>query len=348
MKQMQTLTDSELAVFAEQLAMILHSGISSLEGISILRDDAPDGEGKQILTSIYASLEETGFLADALQASGVYPEYFLKMTEIGERSGTLEDVMRSLAAYYNRQSTLLTSIRESLTYPLILLTMLLGVMIVLMSQVMPVFREVFEQLGVEVTGITDTVFSLSSTMQYISVGLLVLVVAAVLCCIPALRSDKARTKLLAVVSYIPTVRNVISLLACSRFANALSLALHSGLDMGESFELAAGLVTQSQFRKRVDAASAQIEQGNDLGDSLRESGVFTGLNARMLSIGFRTGDAESALDQISSSCQEEADQKLQSAVNALEPTLTAILSILTGLILVSVMLPLLSVMANIG
>ena len=61
----QTLTDNELSVFSEQLAMILHSGISALEGISILRDDAPEGEGKEILSAVYDSLEMSGDLAQA-------------------------------------------------------------------------------------------------------------------------------------------------------------------------------------------------------------------------------------------------------------------------------------------
>ncbi len=346
MKQM--LNDSELSAFAGQLAMILHSGISALEGISILRDDLPEGEGRQILDQVYESLEETGDLAESLRKSEVCPEYFLKMTEIGDRSGTLEEVMTSLSAYYERQYLLIRSIRDALTYPLILLGMLFAVLIVLMTQVMPVFRQVFDQLGVEVSGITDTVFRISSIMQNSAVAVLILVVAALLCCIPALRSEKGRTALFSVISRIPLVKRISDQLACSRFSNALALALHSGLDMGESFEMAAGLVTQEQFLKKITAAGELIEQGNDFGESLRSSGVFTGLNARMVSIGFRTGSAEDALEKISASCQQEADDQVQAAVGALEPTLTAVFSILTGLILISVMLPLLGVMTNIG
>ena len=348
MKKNKSLTDSELAAFSGQLAMILHSGISTLEGISILRDDLPEGEGRQILDQVYESLEMTGELAPSLEESGVFPDYFLKMTGIGERSGTLEEIMQSLSSYYERQHTLIRSIRDALTYPLILLGMLFAVLLVLMTQVMPVFRQVFEQLGVEVSGITGTVFGLSKIMQNSAIFVLILVVALLLCCIPALRSETGRAKMLALISRIPAVRRTGTLLACSRFANALSLALHSGLDMGESFELAADLVTQEQFREKVSAAAALLEEGTDFGEALRESGVFTGLNARMMSIGFRTGSAEDALEKISASCQQEADNQVQAAVGAVEPTLTAVLSVLTGLILVSVMLPLLGIMTNIG
>lgn len=342
------LTDSELSVFAGQLAMILHSGISVIEGISILREDAVSEDAQRILSVIYEKLETTGEFALSMHESGVFPDYFLKMTEIGERSGTLEEVLDSLADYYDRQASLMQSIRDSLTYPLILLGMLSAVLIVLMTQVMPVFEEVFAQLGIEMTGISAAIFRISHTMQAVSILLLVLVVALILGCIVGLRVPKGKAAIFSVLIHVPLVRTVSSLLACSHFSAALSLALHSGLDIDESFALAADLTQQEAFLQKRKAAEALIEQGTEFETALRESGIFTGLNARMMSIGFRTGSAEDALKKISADTQNEAEEQIQRAVNALEPTLTAILSILTGLILVSVMLPLLGVMANIG
>jgi type IV pilus assembly protein PilC len=343
-----TLTDSELSAFSEQLAMILHSGISTLEGVSILREDLPSGEGRKIMDQVYEALEETGELAEALRRSNVYPEYYVKMTEIGERSGTLDEVMDSLADHYARQDALRRSIHDALTYPLVLLGMLLAILIVLITQVMPVFREVFDQLGIEMTGISSTVFQISTVVQRIAIAALILVIAGIAACLILMRSKKGRKLLTRTLYRIPFIRRIRQLLSCAHFSDALSLALHSGLDMGESFSLASALADQTAFANALQQAGALIDQGNDLGESLRQAGIFSGLNARMFSIGFRTGSAETALRKISVSCQEEANIRIESAVGALEPTLTAVLCILTGLILVSVMLPLLGVMANIG
>lgn len=344
----QTLTNSELSVFSQQLVMILHSGISVLEGISILRDDTPEGEGRDILSGIYESLEMTGELAQALQESKVYPDYFIKMTEIGERSGTLEEVMASLSDHYARQDALMRSIKDALVYPVVLLGMLLAVLVVLMTQVMPVFQEVFEQLGMEMTGVSAAVFRISNILQKVSVVLLVLFAAAVLGCLIALRTQKGRNFLMKLVLRLPLGRKVSELMNCAWFSTALALALHSGLDMNEGFELAAGLCQEESFCKKTSQAGEMVSQGNDLADALKDSGIITGLNARMVSMGFHTGSAETALSRIAMECQEEAEQRIGAAMSALEPTLTAVLSILTGAILVSVMLPLLGVMANIG
>ncbi|MCD7954157.1 MAG: type II secretion system F family protein [Lachnospiraceae bacterium] len=344
----QVLNDSELAFLSGQLAMILHSGISTLEGISILKEDSPPGEGQEILGEVYDSLEETGEFAEALRGSGCFPEYFVRMTEIGERSGELEEVMRSLSSYYERQRALTNSIRDALTWPLILLAMLFAVLAVLMSQVMPVFEDVFRQLGMEISGVTSVVFRIGNVMQRTSAVILVLFVAVVILVLISLKTEKLRVKVLSLLNHLPFMRTVSDLLTCSRFSHTLSLALHSGLDMGEGFSLAAGLTDDPAARQRLELASQKMDEGLDFGEALHESGVFTGLNARMVSIGFRTGSAETALEEVSTRCQEDADARIQSAVGALEPAITAVLSVLTGLILVSVMLPLLGVMSNIG
>ncbi|MCD7834832.1 MAG: type II secretion system F family protein [Lachnospiraceae bacterium] len=344
----QVLNNEELAFLSGQLAMILHSGISVLEGIFILKEDSPAGDGQEILTEVYNALEETGDLAESMRGTGCFPDYFVKMTEIGDRSGELEEVMRSLSTYYERQQTLSGSIRDALTWPLILLAMLFAVLAVLMSQVMPVFKEVFEQLGMEISGVTSVAFRLGNAMQYISAIVLVLFVAFVLFVLVSLKNVSLRASLMGILNHLPLVRTVSELLTCSRFSHTLSLAFHSGLDMGEGFTLAVDLIDDPAAKEKLQKASQQMDEGMDFGEALRDSGIFSGLNARMASIGFRTGAAETALEEISLRCQDEADARIQSAVSAIEPAITAVLSILTGLILVSVMLPLLGVMSGIG
>ncbi len=343
-----TLTDSELSFLASQFAMVLQAGISIQEGISILLEDAPSEDGKKILRQINQSLEDTGELALSLRKSNAFPEYFLKMTDIGERSGTLEEIMDSLADYYQRQHVMMKSIRDTLTYPMVLLGMLFAILIVLMTQVMPVFRDVFAQLGIEMTGVSSAVFRIGTILQGSSAVILVVVIALVVACYFGMRSKKGRTVILQFASHIPLVRRVNHLLASSRFSDALSLALHSGLDIQEGFMLAAELTGQKQFHEKLKRAEEQIEQGEELYDALRSAEIYTGLNARIVSLGFRTGSAEDALKRIAITAQEDAETQIQNAIGALEPILTAILSILTGLILISVMLPLLGVMTNIG
>lgn len=344
----KNLTNEELALFSGQLSMILHSGISALEGISILLEDSSNDEEKKILESVYSTLEETGDLAEALRAPGVYPEYFIHMAEIGDRSGTLEEVLQSLSSHYEREDAISRSIRDALTYPLVMIGMLAAVLIVLIVQVMPVFRQVFDQLGIEMSGAANTLLVLGRGMQRYSVVFLAVFLILVLAGFVSLYIPKGRAAILSFVNRIPIFRNISMLLACSRFSGALALSFHSGLDTDEGFRLASDLIDNASFREKTALAQKKIEEGEDFSAALKEAGIYSGLNARMISIGFRTGASEEALDKIAVSCQEEADIRIQNMVSALEPTIVAVLSILTGLILLSVMLPLLGIMSEIG
>ena len=97
-------------------------------------------------------LTHTGILHEALKKTGAFPGYLLNMVRIGEQTGRLDDVMQSLAEYYEKEASLAQTIKNAVTYPLIMIFMMILVIIVLISKVMPVFNQVFKQLGSEMTG----------------------------------------------------------------------------------------------------------------------------------------------------------------------------------------------------
>ena len=131
-------------------------------------------------------------------------------------------------------------------------------------------------------------------------------------------------------------------------AGGYGLALTSVMDTEEGFDLVTQLVDDPDFCQKIASAREAIQNGEDFSDALNKAGIFSGIDARMVSVGFRAGAADSALSDIASRLQTETDEKLQSLAGLLEPTLVAVLSVLVGLILLSVMLPLVNVMSNIG
>ena len=150
--QQGKLTNLEIASFCSEMAMILKSGISSLEGVDLLREDAQTKAEKELLNEIYQSVMDTGRLDQALEETKVFPEYLIRMTQIGEETGTLDEVMESLAEHYDREEAIRRSVRSAISYPLLMIGMMLVIIIILMTKVMPVFDQVFRQFGQEMTG----------------------------------------------------------------------------------------------------------------------------------------------------------------------------------------------------
>lgn len=343
---MKALNNGELISFCSQLAMILHAGISVIEGIGIMKEDMPEGEGSAILESLYQKLEETGLLYEAMEGVGVFPEYVCQMTEIGERTGRLDEVMDGLAEHYEREEELTGSIKSALLYPGVMLGMMTVVVFILIIKVMPVFNRVFEQLGQGLTGVSRGIMNLGLWMSRYSVIFVVLLAAAAAAAGWVIFTQKGRERWKHFLETSRITAGISLKIACSRAADGMDLCIRSGLDLDQSLELVEKLTDHEEMQARIVKCRELMAEGMGFDEAVREGKVFSGVYGKMVSVGIRTGAVDQVMNRIARDYEEEAQQKVQRAVSAIEPTLVAVLSVLVGLILLSVMLPLMSIMSN--
>ena len=141
---------SYISAFCMEMYLIIRAGIPFAEGVALLHDDEPDAQRRTILNQLHQQLELGEPFAASMRAAGGFPVYVVEMVEIGQRTGHLERVFHALAGYYERMDTLQKGIRNALTYPAVLMSMMLVVVFVLLVKVLPIFEEVFHQLGAEV------------------------------------------------------------------------------------------------------------------------------------------------------------------------------------------------------
>ena len=343
------LTDGELSVFCAQIAMLLRSGISVTEGLGIMVEDTEDPQGRAILQTALDRCELGEQLSSGLRASGAFPEYLLNMTAIGEESGRLDEVMDALAAYYEREEALHEAMRSAVRYPLVMIVMMAVVLGVLMTRVLPVFNEVFLQLGTELSGVSLSILRAGQAMSRYSAVLvgLVVVVAAVLLWLSKTASGRAfRAKHFADWAF--GSRKLADKIGSARFAAGMSLMLSSGLDTDRSLEMVSRLVDSPLVRRKIARCQELIGEGQNFADALVNAGLFSGVYARMVTVGYKTGSADAVMKKLADRYQEEIDAQVARTVSLVEPTLVAVFSVLVGLILLSVMLPLMGIMSSIG
>ncbi|MCI8632140.1 MAG: type II secretion system F family protein [Lachnospiraceae bacterium] len=345
---MKPLTNAELATFCNQLALILRSGISAPEGLSIMIEDTPEGEGKTLLETLLSHLEATGSLSEALSESGCFPPYMCSMIQLGEQSGRLDDVTQSLAAYYQREDSLSKSIKSAVTYPLVMLGMMIVVLLVLIIKVLPVFNQVFQQLGASLTGVSGAILTLGDSLSQYGILFIVLIIIAAALFFYFFGTAKGRKHTGGLANTFFVTRNLAAKIACARFASGMYLSLSSGLDTDQSLEMVSQLVEHPATRQKINTLRELTAQGLSFAEAILQTKLFSGIYARMISIGAKTGAMDEVLQQISVQYDEEIEDRMASAISKLEPTLVAILSVAVGLILLSVMLPLMGIMSNIG
>lgn len=342
------LTHREVAAFCAQVSLILRAGIPLSEGLAILGEDTDDPAGRAILEDIAWRVDQGQPFFAALAAGGRFPKYVVDMVEIGEAAGRLDQVLDSLADYYDRQEGISQSIKSAVTYPLVMILMMLLTIFVLVVKVLPIFAQVFRQLGSEMTAFSQRLLSLGSLLGVLALVVLVVLAlgAAVLLLLRVSRGG--RRVLAGFFDRFFLTRGVSSRIASGRFASAMALTLASGLDMDRSLEMADKLVDNPRVSRKIARCQDLLLEGASLSDALTGADIFSGINARMVTMGIRSGAADQVMRRIADRYEEEVNQRIAGILSVLEPTLVAVLSVVVGVILLSVMLPLMGIMSAIG
>lgn len=348
MKTQRKLSNDEIAAFCSQVGMLLNAGILPTECMNILMQDAEDEETKEILLTILSSCRSGNSFTESLSASGVFPDYVLNMIRMGEESGNLDDVCQSLANYYEHEEMIANSIKNAVSYPFIMIGMMVLVIIVLLAKVLPIFNQVFIQLGSEMTGISASLLQLGTNINRYSTLLTVLLAILLVLYILGTKTVPGKKITARLLSLFPPAKRFYNSIAAGRFANGMALAFSSGMDTFASLDMVYELVANEELQEKITKCKKSIQKGDTFSDALTESGIFSKLYSRMVSVGFRTGSIDTVMRKISDNYEKETDRKIQSLISVLEPTLVIILSVVVGMILLSVILPLMGIMSSIG
>ena len=310
-----------LADLCSRLALLLHSGVNIDTGLSIIAEEENDPEYVKILLELSQSMEEGVSFADALESSGCFSSHIVGMIRVAEKVGRTEETLKSLADYYESRDRLSRNLRNALTYPSILLLIMLPGTLVSFGN------------------------TLNAALPFIGICVgLVSVIVAIICLIPG----TSRTfKRIFVRSFGD--KGVMRKTNNAMFVNALSIAMASGLPIEEGIELAANLFSDCPAAShRCRRCQMLIEDGTDLVSALRKTDFLSPSSCRILSVGIRSGNTDSVIEQIASRMANDAEDKLLSIVARIEPALVIITSVLVGIIIISILLPLINIMETIG
>lgn len=341
-----TLAPDELSAFCSQMSMLLQAGISERESLCILKEDMQDAASAGLLSAMAAKSETGAPFSEVLEDVGVFPRYLIDMVRVGESAGRLDDVLNAMTDYYEREKSIKESVKNAVAYPSIMLLLMLVVILVLSVKVLPIFSRVFSQLGAQVSVFARGILNLGSTLGRIS-GAIIALLITVAVLLALMRLTKGGRRALTVAfSAFPLTKSISSKTAMGRFAGAMALMLSSGMDVDHALDMAGRLVDHPVMTPRVTKCKAMISQGTPFAQAISECKIFSGVYARMVSVGFKTGSVDKVFAQLADKCENEISDELSRIVGIIEPSLVALLSMVVGLILLSVMLPLMGIMSS--
>ena len=334
------LTADELSALCWQMAQLGKAGVPWGECAALLLEDSQPPRLRAALERLREPLSMGEPLSAAMEAAGDYPPYLLRMVAIGQAAGRLDRVLDALSDYYRREAATLDAVSRAVTYPAVMAALIGLVFLVLVARVLPIFSRAFAQMGAGLSPTAAVLLGSGSGVKYAAYALSALLLLCAAALIFFFRGERG-LRLLG-------RGRVAEAIARGRFTSAMALMLQSGLPMDEAMERTGGLLSGSPLAQSFDDCRRRTEEGISFPRAVEESGVLGGLQAGLLSAGFRTGAPEEAMAEIARRCQEEADERLSQLLSRFEYGLVIALCAAVGLVLLSVMLPLLGVLSAVG
>ena len=339
------LTMSEKYMFCNQMAMILESGFSLNQVVTMVYEEMDDKNIKGVLQEVAKYLDEQVSFSEAIDLTKAFDDYMVNLVKVGETSGNLDDVMQSLSEYYARIDDITNKLKQALTYPIILIIMMVVVVGIIVFKVLPIFKDVLNGLGSDLSSYANSFMEFGQIFSLICFAVLLVLVIVIIAGYLYQRITHVNV-LSNVVQKSFLTRKLSRALNKAQITYALSLFISSGYDLQEAMKFVPKLVDDKQLRANLEKCNEDLINGDSFVEVIKKYQIYQGMQLNMIQVGFKTGQVDIIMKQLSNSFQEEVSRAIDQFLNIIEPTIVTLLSLVVGIVLMSVMLPLISIMSS--
>jgi len=340
----------ELAVFTRQFSVMIDAGLPLVQCLEILGSQQENKTFQKVLTGTRSAVEGGSTLSAAMkQYPKVFDPLYTNMVEAGETGGILDTILQRLSTYIEKNVKLQRAVKSAMVYPLGVLTIATGVIILLLWKVVPVFATLFAGMGVDLPLPTKIVIALSHFVGSIYGLLIVVCVAATIIGLKVWHgTPQGRLAIDAVVLKLPVLGILMRKIAVGRFTRTLGTLIASGVPILEGLDITAKTSGNAVVEKALNKVRKSLEEGKSLTDPLKESEVFPGMVTQMIAVGEQTGAMDAMLQKIADFYEEEVDAAVKDLLTALEPIMIVFLGGVVGGVVISMYLPLFSLIGKLA
>ncbi|OHX37717.1 general secretion pathway protein GspF [Methylomonas sp. LWB] len=339
------LSAKEIGMLTAELATLLESGLPLDRSLTILLQLTEDKPKLNKLTADVLDKVKGGkALADALESqTGVFSKFYLNMIRAGELGGNLGGVLQRLAEYMERAQELKDTVSTALIYPAVLLVMSLASLFVMLTFVVPQFKEMFDSAGQALPVPTQIVVGLAEFLQSYWWLLLLSITAAVQYFKSQLGAPASKKVWDGRFLKAPLVGEIVLTMEVASFSRTFGTLLGNGVSILKSLVIIRETVGNTVLAESLDYAEAQLKQGRTLSEALSQQSLFPKLAVQMIKMGEETGRLEEMLMRVAGIYDKQLKQTIQRMLALLEPALIISLGLMIGGIIVSILLAILSV-----
>ena len=338
-----------LTTFTRQLATLVDAGLPLLRGLRVLEKQERNANLKSILAQLATSIEGGSTFSEALaQHPKVFNRLFVNMVKAGELGGVLEVVLKRLAEFSEKAQKIKGKVKAALFYPIAVLIVAIGIMILLMCFVVPKFKDVFGGMGFKLPWFTTFVMGISDAIRHnilATMGLMAVFVVMFLLFIKTKFGRRIwdKTKLI-----MPAVGPVISKVSISRFCRTLGTLVSSGVPILQALTIVKETAGNVIIANAVAKVHESVKEGETITAPLEASRAFPPMVVSMVDVGEQTGALPEMLLKIADNYDEEVDNAVAAMTSLLEPIMIVFLAVIVGSIVIAMFLPLIAMISNLS
>ncbi|MEI6305516.1 MAG: type II secretion system inner membrane protein GspF [Deltaproteobacteria bacterium] len=331
---------ADLSLFTRRLATLVASSVPLFEAMGSLYEQEESGQLKQVLARVRDRIAEGASLSRALAAEpGTFGESYVSMVSAGEAGGALDAVLERLADFLEEQEQVRGRVVSAMAYPILMMFVGGGVMLFLLTVVIPKIVVIFENSKATLPLITILLIKLSHFLQvwwWIPAGI---AIASVPLYRSAVKRNKFRMKRDNLLLKLPLAGGMLQRLILSRFARVLGLLLSSGVPIIRALEITSEVLVNRVYRLFLQGVIDEVAQGGSLSGSLRKSWLFPPLLVHLTGVGEKGGNLEEMLLKAGIAYEREFSTRLTRLMGLLEPLMVLGMGVGVGIVVMAMLLP---------
>ncbi len=330
----------ELILFTKQFKTMFNAGVSMINMLEILEQQTENPRLRRIMGKMHQDIKEGASLHEAFSKHPkVFSPLYCSMIRAGESSGALPEVLDRLTYIIEHENQVKSDIKSALTYPVIVVVFLFSAFLILITQVIPKFVNIFQNAGLKLplpTQICIFLYEFLSTYWYLIIGAVIIVVVFLFYYLKTKQGKFMRDSLFM---RIPLVGPLFAKSAVSRFASIFSILQASGVDVLDSMDILSETMGNAAISNELDNIKDRLAEGRGIAGPLSEAKYFTPMLINMVAIGEESGNLESMMQEVASHYDSEVEYAMKKMTEAIGPLLTVGLAAVVGFFALAIFLP---------
>jgi type IV pilus assembly protein PilC len=337
----------EIINFSRHLATLVESGIALLQAIELLQGQSRPVFGR-VLGEITRDLKDGAPFSTAIaRHRDIFPPIYSRLMEVGERTGNLEEVLRRVATYMEKEQAIVKRVRGAMAYPAFMIVLAAVVVAILVTTALPPLVSLFGEFDTQLPLPTRILIGISSFATAYKIHVLVVVIALIAAVAWYIKQPKGRRQLDFLLVKLPLIGAINVQSNVSRFSRTMAMLLRAGLPLSDIMELVLQTTQNQIVRDALTDVREDLMHGEGLAKPLSRSTLFPSMLGQVVSVGEETGALDTNLDTLAEFYAAEVDEKVGALTAMVQPAMTLVIGLVVAFIAVSIIMPMYSIMGHI-